>query len=203
MAKRRPGKQATLPVLPSLMEPPAVQIANQQVMKSSWRDPDDLNPHQRLAREVTGYRGFDPLRKCRKRHGDASSITERHIAAADILRALCDGGRFGFSALKDYAMPVTEVRYQPLLGPPATARRQAQCQTRFVRAMTLFTFKESQLLTFVVLLNQSIAKWVDALAAAGVAARPAVEMGKLVAILDQLEEHFSSEVDRELGRAAT
>src|SRR6516225_3871396 len=32
-------------------------------MASSWRDPADNNLDRRMAREVTGYRGFDPLRQ--------------------------------------------------------------------------------------------------------------------------------------------
>jgi hypothetical protein len=61
-------------------------------MQAEWRDPADLSPSAaKTARTITGYRGYDPLRKCLKRHGAASSITERHVMAADILRGLADG----------------------------------------------------------------------------------------------------------------
>ena len=52
-------------------------------MRTAWRDPDDINPNRRLAREITGFRSYDPLRRCRQRPG--TSVTERHVVAADIL----------------------------------------------------------------------------------------------------------------------
>jgi hypothetical protein len=196
MAKRRPGKQATLFPLPSLVEPPAVQLVNQTAMKAIWTDPEDVNPNRKLAREITGFRGFDPLRKCRMRHGDASSITERHIAAADILRGLADGACIGFSPLKEHMLPVTSIVYRPVAGPPRYAERQARCWRHFVRTMAIFTRPQRELLALVVLMNIAVAR-----VATARQVPPSRLMGEMVAILDQLEQHFASEIDRELGHS--
>jgi hypothetical protein len=144
---------------------------------------------------VHGYRTFDPLRKCRKRHGDASSITERHVVAADLLRGLADGAAIGFSAPRDLSLPVQAVTHRPRFGPGRLAERQARCWRRFVKAMAAFTRAQRELLTLVVLTNNSVHR-----IAAARRINPPRLMGELVACLDQLEQHFASEVDEALAR---
>jgi hypothetical protein len=53
----------TLAILPSLATPPLAQRATGKVMKAERRDQENMNPNARLAREVKGWRGYDPLRK--------------------------------------------------------------------------------------------------------------------------------------------
>src|SRR6478736_2357799 len=64
-----------------------------QVMRATWRDPDDLRPNARRAREITGYRSSCQLRRMSVQRG--SPITEAHIVAADHLRSLADLSRVG------------------------------------------------------------------------------------------------------------
>jgi hypothetical protein len=196
--KGRTGKSTPLLPMPLAGLPPEHQLASGKAMRSEWTDPDDLEPNRRVARVITGYRGFDPLRKCRMRHGDRSSITERHVMAADILRALADGARIGFAPVRDLSMPVQSIFYRPLTGPSRLAERQARCWRRFVRAMASFTRPQRELLTLCALMNVSIARIAEARGC-----NPPRLMGELVAVLDQLEQYFSSEIDhlRDHGEA--
>jgi hypothetical protein len=196
MQRKGRGRRPTLPALPSLQPPPEAQLANRYAMRGEWRDPDDTTPTAaRVARTVVGYRGYDPLRKCRRRHGDASSVTERHIVAADILRGLADGAAIGFTAPRDLSLPVQAVTYRPSLGPTRTAERQTRCWRRFVKAMAVFTRAQRELLTLAVLLNTSVHR----IAAARGLQAP-ILMGQLVACLDMLAQHLAAEVDEAMAR---
>jgi hypothetical protein len=194
--QRRRNRRTTLPPLPSLAQPPDIQRDTHKVMRDEWRDPDDMTPNAaRTARNIVGWRGFDPLRKCRKRHGDASSITERHVAAADILRGLADGAAIGFSAPVDLSLPVTAIAYRPSTGPTRNAERQARCWHRFVKVIALFTRTQRELITLVVLTNTSVHR-----IAMARRIHPPRLMGELVAVLDLLDQYFSGEVDEALAR---
>src|SRR5215469_1775371 len=106
---RRAAKRtrSMLPVLPSLAEPltEARRMAREgrsAVMAGEWIDPVASTPAAaRTAPRVKGHRAFCPLRYCILRHGAASSITEEHVIAADLLRALADGAMIGFSTARD------------------------------------------------------------------------------------------------------
>src|SRR5215472_218863 len=195
-------KRSTLPALPSLIErPPAAQLASGKAMRSEWRDPSDMTPSAtRTVRTIKGWRRGDPLRACRQRHGDACGITERHILAADRLRSYADGATIGFSDQRDLSLPVTRIVYRPTTGPRPAALRQARCWRNFVRAMAIFTAQQRQFLTFVLLLNRSPAQWVKERWAAGLSCNPGWAMGQLIALLDQLEAHLSSEIDADVAR---
>jgi hypothetical protein len=186
----------TLPILPSLATPPLAQREAGKVMKAEWRDPEGLNPNARLTREVKGWRGYDPLRKCLERHGSASSITEKHVIAADQLRLLADGACVGFSPPRDTGLPVHSIQYRPLTGPGQAALRQARCWHRFVKVMANFTRSQRELLTEVVLMNRPVSRVAEERGRT-----PAHLMGHLEAILDQLVGYFADEVDRAIGRA--
>jgi hypothetical protein len=117
-------KRAALPPLAS--DPPAVRLTNQSAMRSTWRDPEDTSPSAaRTAREIAGYRQFDPLRRCVQRHKDRCGITEAHIIAADVFRRIADGAVIGFSVHRDHLLPVSSIHYRPSTGPTSTARRQS------------------------------------------------------------------------------
>ena len=92
-------------------------------MRLSWPDPADDKPGAaRVARAVTGYRQYCPLRKCRASHGERSSYTTEHVLAADRLRQLADAVAIGFSAGRDL-MPVQAVIYRPSTGFGASTDR--------------------------------------------------------------------------------
>jgi hypothetical protein len=195
-------KRSTLPVLPSLIEnPPAAQLASGKAMRGEWHDPSDVTPSAaRTARTIKGWRSGDPLRACRQRHGDACGITERHILAADRLRSYADGAAIGFSKERDLSLPVTSIVYRPTTGPGPAALRQARCWRNFVCATAIFTAEQRQFLTFVLLLNRPPAQWVNERRAAGLSCNPGWAMGQLIACLDQLEAHLSSEIDADISR---
>jgi hypothetical protein len=115
--------------------------------------------------------------------------------AADILRGLADGAAIGFTAPRDLSLPVQAIVYRPSMGPTRTAERQARCWHRFVKVMAIFTRTQRELLTLVVLLNTSVQR----IATVRGLQAPAL-MGTLVACLDQLDQHFSREVDEALAR---
>ena len=120
--------------------------------------------------------------------------------AADRLRSYADGARIGFSSERDLSLPVTRIVYRPSTGPGATALRQARCWRNFVRAMAIFTAEQRQFVTFVLLLNRPPAQWVKERRAAGLSCNPGWAMGQLIALLDQLEAHLSSEIDADIAR---
>jgi hypothetical protein len=100
-------------------------------------------------------------------------VTDRHIAAAGILRRLADGTGIDLSR-------------QPMPGSLPTARRPAQCYRQFAQAIAGFTPRESELVISVVLLGRD----------------PGRERALLVACLDLLAAHFGAEVGQsrtELG----
>jgi len=189
------------------MEPPATRLTVRDgaraVLRSEWRDPTDTTPSAaKTARTVTGYRSFDPLRRCLQRHKAASSINERHVVAADLLRAWADGACIGFSVPRELDQPVTMIRYGPTTGPGRTARRRTWCWRSFARTMGIFTANERRLLTFVVLLNRSVAAWCRERHEAKQHANAARVMGTLVGCLDRLVAFLDSEVQEALERGA-
>src|SRR5215471_16768824 len=104
-------KSSTLPALLSLIEsPPPAQLASGKAMRDEWRDPSDVTPSAtRTGRTIKGWRSGDLLRACRRRHGDACGITERHILAADRLRSYADGAAIGFSGERNLSLPVNRI----------------------------------------------------------------------------------------------
>jgi hypothetical protein len=139
------------------------------------------------------------LRPCRQRHGDASSIAERHVFAVDRLRSYADCAANGISDKRDLSLQVTRIIYRPSTGPGPAALGQVWCWRHFVRAIAIFTAQQ-QFLTFVLLLNRPPAQWVKERRAAGLSCNPGWAMGQLIALLDQLEAHLSSEIDADIAR---
>jgi hypothetical protein len=167
------------------------------VMKSAWRDPDDLRVNARAAREITGHRAYCPLRWTLKRFGSESRITERHIAAADRLRQAVDlvvTGRGGVSwptgILAGMLQGIRDL-------PSATARANIRAVGEVRRAMRLYSQGERELVTHVVLLNHAVSNWVEFCRRdRGIVVTAQTEMSRLVGCLDRLEEHYASEIDR-------
>jgi hypothetical protein len=102
-ARQRPPERHGDPYATETQRPPRLDIQNRlkegptAVMKTAWADPDDVSPTHRYAREIRGWRTHCPLRAALRRHGSASSITERHIWAADKLRLLHDVAAYGWT----------------------------------------------------------------------------------------------------------
>ena len=160
MAIRRGRRGPTLSPLPAICVPPEARLHNKSAMPASWTDPDDTSPSAaRTARVISGYRHFDPLRRCRTRHGERCGITLEHVTAADLLRHWADGAAIGFSTPRDLSLPVTAIQFRPSSGPGIKAQRQTRCWRQFVRVMAIFTKEQRQLMTGVVLLNQSVSAW--------------------------------------------
>jgi hypothetical protein len=137
------------------------------------------------------------LRRCMAQHGTASSVTAKHVAAADKLRRLADLAAIGCTGRKDLWLPIQAMQPPgPLTGHSLAAIRQAKAWPAYRRAMVLFSVNERELIAFVILLNWSVTRWVSRLREQGRSAMVNVEQGKLLAILDVLAEHFASEIER-------
>jgi hypothetical protein len=194
----------TLKPLPSLamLLPPAARLAAHGgpagVMRTEWRDPDDVSPNAaRTAKTVTGYRTYCPLRRYRERQGSSAAITEKHVLAADELRKLADAVLIGFGGRRDL-VTVQSLVYGPRSGPTVAALRQAHAWRPYRRAMALFCQDQKKLIAHVILLNWTVRRWTEQLRESGRPADAKVELGRLASILDVLAEHFRSEVDQEL-----
>jgi hypothetical protein len=184
--------------------PPAVRQHVREgptsVMRASWRDPDDLRPTAaRSAREIAGFRSFCPLRWMLRRHGGATAITERHILAADRLRAAADITAYGFTGEREL-LPINAIAYGPRTQPAADFMVRSRARAELLRAIALFRADDRLLLVAVVLLNRSITAWVTEMRAAGGIGEPEVEMRRLIAVLDRLVEHYAAEIDDDLAR---
>lgn len=176
------------------------------VMEAEWRDPEDVQPDaRRHSRTIRGHRAYDPLRWSRRRHGDASSITELHVHAADRLRRAYDlaalGGLPGVVWLRG-AIP-HQTHYQPLSGPRIASLAMLRAHREFRRAMAIFVLRhELFLIAAVVLENTSISAWTRFLKASGKPSAPQAETKRLVAALDKLVQHYDTEIkeDMAMGR---
>lgn len=170
--------------------PRARQIAGEgptAVMRSAWRDPDDLNPNARNPREIKGWRRYCPLRRIAAGGGQ---VTWQHIAAADELRRIYDIAEIGWSGARD-GTPVVALRYGPLLGPSAGAQDQERAGREMTRVRRRFAAKWD-LIDTIILRNYPMQHWCRLRAGR----RPQVEMGRLLEVLDELAEHFATEVER-------
>jgi hypothetical protein len=196
--KKRLGKARSLPDLPSLASVPEVRLVNATAMKAEWVDPDDVTPStRRTAKTVTRYRSYCPLHRSMHKHGTASTVTAKHVAAADELRRLADLVAVGCAGRKDVWLPIQAMQPPgPLTGHSLAAIRQAKAWPAYRRAMALFSKSQRELITYIVLLNWSVTRWVGRLREQGLTGNMAIETGKLVAILDVLAEHLSSEIER-------
>lgn len=117
--RQRKRPRSTLPLLPSLMAPPPIQLANHAAMAAEWTDPDDLRPNVRFGRKVSGFRAYCPLRRCRDRQGDRSSFTRACDAAA--WRNECTGELCGGQPARLVARVNALVIAAGARGPPFTS----------------------------------------------------------------------------------
>jgi hypothetical protein len=167
------------------------------VMRAEWRDPDDMRPNaQHKPREITGYRTYCPLRRMAAIKG--SQVTDQHIYAADILRGQIDLAVIGRGGREMIAL---QRGFGPVSGPSANAVLQVWAAMQARRALTRLAPAARIMLTEVVLFNRSIHAWCAALAAQrGWMPDKKIEMGKLIAILDILADHYAAEIDEALAR---
>ena len=175
--------------------PPRVrQIAGGRgaVMRAAWRDPDDFRRQARRAREIGGWRTLCQLRRMAIQAG--SGITERHIAAADQLRAVADLAAYGHSSSDGAGLPVTAITYGPRAGPSDPAVAQVDAAMNLLRAMRRLAPDQRLILMHVVLFNGTIAEWVRA-----GRLNPQIEMGYLIGALDLLAVHYGFEIDEALA----
>ena len=92
--------------------------------------------------------------------------------------------------------------YGPKTGPSQAALRSARAWPVYRRAMKLFCASQRELIAYIILSNWTVRRWCEHRCEQGLPARQAVEMGRLLAILDVLVEHFKTEIERDIGRGA-
>jgi hypothetical protein len=207
MVKRRRGRTTnTLHPLASLDMPPSVRRSQRDgptaVAKAEWRDPDDVTPNaSRYAREITGWRTYDPLRKMMVQSG--SQVTTQHVAACDMLRQAADVAALGYSGLGQLdGVPVTDARYGPKAGPASRSIAQVRALAVYQRAMRLFICPgQIRLIHAVILGNSTLQRWcLTEGERLGCVLRPGVEMGRLLSILDMLGAHFGTDIEEATNR---
>jgi len=131
---------------------------------------------------------------------EGSQVSDRHIFAADRLRAAVDIAALGLSGLRDI-LPINSVTYRPKSGPSQTAQKQARACVEVARVWRLYTLGQRDLLIAVVIQNRTLATWCRSREKP---ISPARAMGMLLFCLDTLEAHYASEIDDDLahGRVA-
>lgn len=162
------------------------------VMAASWRDPLDIKPNaSHRPRRLTGFRRYCPLRRMIE-SGGSRQITEDHVRAADLFRADADIARFGLSTDDGHEGAATRPALGgPRSGPSDKAISQAEALDVVRRTYARFVDSHVAMLTAIVLANRSLHAWcADIAEREGKAPVPAVEMGKLVSILDILVDCY-------------
>src|SRR6516165_7567289 len=127
MARRFKRSASTLPLLaPELFIPAAIQLANRQVQRAEWNDPEGVSATAaRTGKRVRGWRAFCPLRRLAERLNGSGAITPEHVTAADLLRQNWDIATLGLSGNRApwvYADPM----HMPRSGAGRLALRQVR-----------------------------------------------------------------------------
>ena len=170
------------------------------VMRGEWVDPDDIRPSaRRTARTIAGWRTYCPLR--RMRGGNNSGISEAHIIAADMLREAADVATLGYSS--ERPMLFVSLTAQPRTGMTKADMARNTATRDLLRALRPFTRPQRYLLTAVILQNETLNAWCRRMNEdSEIRFDPAVEKGKLIAVLDVLAKFYDGEIrdDRMNGR---
>jgi hypothetical protein len=191
---RAARKKKTLPALPSVEGPPAIQrrqitTANGAVLRepmvehAEWRDPDDLNPNARAPRVVVAFRRVDQLLKLAEA---GTGITDEHVTAGQRFMRdaeAADGARPG----RDLA----EGRIDGAQSGPGDSRLFAL--RRYREAVQAVGQRGSAIVTLVVVENCTIS---DLARRLGVKQHYAA-LGMLIAALDRLAEHYWPKAPRQ------
>ena len=202
--QRRPAK-----TFDGFGDPPKVRRSQREggpsaVVETDWADPDDDRPNQRQARRVKGWRTFDPLRRMHAAYG--SHVTAEQIVAADLLRQAFDLASMGLSQMPIWLSEGVNLitHRQPSFGPPASALAQTHACRVFDRAMKGFVLPDEQrMIGAIILSNIDMPMWcrmkqerldLDVMPNAG------IEVGRLLAILERLTEHFDGEIREQMAR---
>jgi hypothetical protein len=163
-------------------------------MRAVWVDPDDTRPTAaRRARTVNGHRTFCPLRRMAAMSG--SAVTAAHIMAADRLRRIADLARLGYTGVVE--LIGSHRQPGPSAGPSLAALAQAGSAAELRRALARFTPAQTGMLSAIVLDGWSIQAWCLHHAGPDRVPSAAVEMGRLIAVLDILALHWSFEIETE------
>jgi hypothetical protein len=163
-------------------------------MRAGWADPDDNRPNAaRRARTISGHRVFCPLRRMAAMPG--SHITAAHILAADRLRRIADLALLGYTGVVE--LIGSHRQPGPASGPSLAAIAQAESGRELRRAFARFTADQSRMLAAIVLAGWSIQAWCHS--APDDRTSPAIEMGRLIAVLDILAMHWGCEIDFDLA----
>ena len=158
-------------------------------MRSEWRDPDDVTPGaRRTPRMVAGWRSYDPLRRMLVH--PSSGITADHIMAADIVREAVDLAALGYSGDRPLIYVAQSAAPRWGMTKADVARLAADRVVR--RVLRIFPASQLMMLEAIVLRNMTLRDWVKTRPPL---TNPAVEKGRLLSILDQLVQHFISEIE--------
>ena len=164
--------------------PAGVLLREATAVKSSWADPDDANERAKTARLVLGLRAAGPLD-----HMRSPSITEAHRKAASRFAATVEtimSAGYGSRARTPDGMPVTKATACAPLTERALAaigEHRAACQALGIIATAL--------LMRLLVEGRTIREIADEPADDQARQRREVALGRVVAGLDRLVEHYA------------
>ena len=165
-------------------------IRNPTAESASWRDPDDIAPNRRVARQIQGYRATDTLSRMSKR---SSHITSKHKAAANRLRTdseLAAGARPGYQRPE-----ISDRSFGSGSGPQ---EMQLIALRSFESAKAAVGRKLFDILDHVVLQNRFLEEF-----ARIHHIQKDFAMGRFISALDRLSEHYDPPKQRHTIRTDT
>lgn len=162
--------------------------------ESRWSDPEDT-VNTRAPKQVRGYRRGDVLASMR-RNGRGSDVTPDHVEAANRFRADWDIATVGLSGMDPMLTGGLGGGFGPVAGPKARDVDQLRAQREVSRVQSAIGAGAWPLLHWVVVQNRDVSAWVRAHADKALPLamqrdlRREREMGKLLAALTRLAEHY-------------
>ena len=162
------------------------------VERVSIADPSDDSPSARKqARTVHVWRAKCRLRKARS--VGCGSLSDQHIAGADMLRIQCDIALIGRGGITDW-LSATYTAAAPRAGFSASAVRNAQAAEDIRLLFAKLTPQQAGVLTAVALSNESVARYARAHATS-----PRRQMDVLLTALDRVVDHWRDAIDAQLA----
>ena len=180
------------------------RIASEQAVPpksdlATWDDPEDLM-RTRSPKQVKGRRRGDVLGRSQRRGTD---VTRDHVEAAHRFRLDWDVAHIGLSGGNPLQEKVGGSAAGPSSGPTKLATRRAAAEREVSRVLKRLGPAASARMLFVVVENRDIAAWCCMFRDHHGVKKPdpKLELGRLLAALDQLAENYGVNSERDRVKA--
>ena len=167
---------------------------------ATWDDPLDALA-TKSPKQVKGRRRGDVLGRYSRR---GTNVTRDHVEAAHRFRLDWDVARIGLSGGNPLADKVGGAKPGPCLGPTKLAARRASAEREVARILRRLGPAASARMLFVVVENRDIAAWCCMFRDHYGVKKPdpKLELGRLLAALDQVAESYGVDSARDRAKAA-